>query len=90
MEEIKSGVADNKKRSEDSIFNIKWFVSTVLTIWPWILASVIVALIIGNINLRYATPIYKSVAELMINDSKKGGSNGTDPSKEPPKRGKKH
>lgn len=78
MEEIKAGVAGNKRKSDDNIFNIKWFVSTILTIWPWILASVIVSLIIGNINLRYSTPIYKSVAELMINDSKKGGSSGSD------------
>lgn len=78
MEEIRIGATDNKKKSEDSIFNIKWFVSTILTIWPWVLASVVISLIIGNINLRYATPIYKSVAELMINDSKKGGSNSSD------------
>ncbi len=78
MEENRTSATDIRKKSEDSIFNIKWFVSTILTIWPWLLASVVVSLIVGNINLRYATPIYKSVAELMINDSKKGGSNGTE------------
>jgi tyrosine-protein kinase Etk/Wzc len=76
MEEIKASVPDKRKKADDSIFNLKWIVTTVLTVWPWLLASVVVALIIGNLRLRYATPIYRSSAELMINDSKKGSSSG--------------
>lgn len=79
MDENKSPVAfDTRKKQEESTFNIKWLVTTVLTIWPWLLASVIIALIIGNIKLRYSTPVYRSSAELLINDSKKGGSTGQD------------
>lgn len=76
MEEIKA--PERKKRPEENIFNVKWLVTTVLTIWPWLLASIVVCLVIGNLKLRYSTPIYRSGAELMINDSKKGGSTGQD------------
>ena len=76
MEELKTSAPDKRKKSEDNVFNIKWVVTIVLTIWPWLLASVVISLILGNIKLRYATPIYRSSAELMINDSKKGTSSG--------------
>ncbi|NDC40014.1 MAG: hypothetical protein EBZ77_00415, partial [Chitinophagia bacterium] len=42
------------------------------------LASIIVSLIGGNLILRYSTPIYQTKAELLINDSKKGGSSSTE------------
>ena len=72
-------LVENKINTDDSSsFNIKWLVTTVMAIWPWLLASTIIALIIGNLYLRYSTPIYKSSAELLINDSKKGGSSNQD------------
>ncbi len=76
MEEIKASTPEKTRKTDDSIFNLKWIVTTVLTVWPWLLASVVIALILGNLRLRYATPIYRSSAELMINDSKKGSSTG--------------
>ena len=55
-------------------FNLKWLLTTVLAIWPWLLGSIIISLIVGNIYLRYYTPVYKASAELLLHDSKKGGS----------------
>src|ERR1700679_2588695 len=71
-------VAEQKKVEETNTFNLKWLVSTILAIWPWLLGSVIIALIAGNLYLRYSTPVYKSYAELLIMDSKKGSSTSGD------------
>ena len=69
-------IADSKPKAEEaSSFNLKWLVSTILAIWPWLLGSIIISLIIGNLYLRYATPIFRSTAELLIIDSKKGSGN---------------
>src|SRR3954467_2189289 len=71
-------VTDFKQKSEESSsFNLKWLLATVMAIWPWLLGSIIVSLIIGNLYLRYTTPIFLSKAEMMINDSKKGGGNSS-------------
>src|SRR3989442_332232 len=68
-------VADGKHKVEDgTAFNLKWLVSTILAIWPWLLGSIIIALIIGNLYLRYTQPIYRSSAEMLITDSKVNGS----------------
>ncbi len=68
--------ADGKKVDEISSFNLKWLVSTVLAIWPWMLASVVIALIAGNLYLRYTDPQFRSQAEMLIADSKGGSSGG--------------
>src|ERR1700677_2832130 len=74
-----SDVVDVKQDTgEISSFNLKWVVSTILAIWPWLLGSVIIALIIGNLYLRYSTPVYRSYGELLIMDSKKGSSTSGD------------
>src|SRR5271154_5496605 len=62
-------------------YNIKWLLTTILAIWPWLLGSIIISLIIGNLYLRYATPYFRSSAELLIIDSKKSSSSGDDISK---------
>ncbi len=80
MEGSNRPVAVDRKQKidETNTFNLKWLVSTVLAIWPWLLGSVIIALIAGNLYLRYSTPIYRSYAELLIMDSKKGSSTSGD------------
>lgn len=46
-------VVEEKQKVEDaSTFNLKWLVSTVLAIWPWLLANISVALIIAHLYLR--------------------------------------
>jgi tyrosine-protein kinase Etk/Wzc len=70
---------DNKPKGEDiSSYNLKWLLSTSMTIWPWLLASIIISLICANIYLRYTTPVYRSYAELLIIDSKKGNTSSGD------------
>jgi len=73
-------VADGKHKVEDgTAFNLKWLVSTILAIWPWLLGSIIIALIIGNLYLRYTQPVYRSSAEMLITDSKgSSGASGND------------
>jgi len=80
MEGSSSHVAGDGNQKGDEIinFNLKWIVSTILAIWPWLLGSIIIALIIGNLYLRYTTPIYRSYGELLIIDSKKGSSTSGD------------
>ena len=73
--------SDNKPKMEGGgggNINIKWLVTTVLAIWPWLLGSIIISLIIGNLLLRYSVPKYLSKGEFLINDSKKGGSEAGD------------
>jgi len=41
-----------------NVFNVKWLITTVLAIWPWLLASITIALICGNLYLRYTVPWY--------------------------------
>ncbi len=72
-------VVEDKRKVEDTgTFNLKWLVSTVLAIWPWLLASISIALIIAHLYLRYTTPIYRAFAEMLIIDSKKGNSSSGD------------
>ena len=53
---------DKARQEEGNKFNLKWLLSTVLGIWPWLLGSIIIALIVGNLYLRYTTPIYSAYA----------------------------
>src|SRR3569833_2876051 len=80
MEGLKAPVTseDQRKLEDASTFNLKWLVSTVLAIWPLLLVSISIALIAANLYLRYTTPIYKSFAEMLFIDSKKGSSSSGD------------
>lgn len=62
-----------EKQESDSGLNFKWFVSTLLGVWPWFLISIIVALSIGQLYLRYTTPMYATTTEIILNDTKKSG-----------------
>jgi len=55
----------------DTTINIKWLFSTILGVWPWFLISIIVAVSVAQLYLRYTTPIYSITTEIVINDSKK-------------------
>src|ERR1039457_6862537 len=70
------GVTDTSKKIDEgnSSFNLKWLISTIMVIWPWLLGCIIVSLVAGNLYLRYAIPVYKSTAELLLIDSKKSNS----------------
>ena len=61
-------------QSSDSAINIKWFISSLLGVWPWFLISIIVAMSIGQLYLRYTTPIYSVSSEISLYEGKKSGN----------------
>ncbi|MCO5235637.1 MAG: polysaccharide biosynthesis tyrosine autokinase [Chitinophagaceae bacterium] len=58
---------------EDSA-DIRQILFKILRNWPWILLSLIAALASAWLYNRYAEPLYKAKASIMIKDEKKGGS----------------
>jgi hypothetical protein len=71
MEENLSAKPLEKQETGEGTITFKWFFSTLLGVWPWFLISVIVALSIGQLYLRYTTPIYSTSAEIILNDARK-------------------
>lgn len=58
--------------SEDS-FDAKQFLFEILLNWKWILLSLILCIGVAVLYNRYAAPLYKATASIMIKDEKKGG-----------------
>ena len=46
----------------------------ILRNWPWIVLSLIIALTVAWLYNRYAEPLYKATASILIKDEKKGGA----------------
>lgn len=59
--------------AEESV-DIKQFLFKILHSWPWIALSLIIALTAAWLYSRYAEPVYKAKASIMIKDEKKGGA----------------
>jgi tyrosine-protein kinase Etk/Wzc len=74
-----SNVSD-KFESENSIFNVKWIITTLFAIWPWFLGSIFIALVTCNIYLRYTVPVYRISGEIIIGDN--SGSTKNSPNQE--------
>lgn len=53
--------------------DIKQFLFKILRNWPWIALSLITIMAIAWLYNRYAEPVYKSQAAIIIKDEKKGG-----------------
>ncbi|WP_051254353.1 GumC family protein [Arenibacter latericius] len=62
---------------EDSI-NLKEYLFKYLSYWPWFLGTVVVALLIAFLYLRYTTPSYQSTAKIRIIDESKEMNIATD------------
>ena len=56
------------------IGDIKQLLFKILRNWPWIALSLILALTVAWLYNRYAEPVYKARASIMIKDEKKGGA----------------
>jgi tyrosine-protein kinase Etk/Wzc len=54
-------------------FSVREELDKYLFYWRWFVFSVLVALLIGFIYLRYATPIYSATTTVLVKDDKKGG-----------------
>ena len=59
----------NSQEVDNSSFNIRWMLTTLLATWPYFLGSIIVALVCANLYLRYTTPVYKLSTEIMLNEA---------------------
>ncbi|HRO47701.1 polysaccharide biosynthesis tyrosine autokinase [Agriterribacter sp.] len=57
---------------EESV-DIRQLLFKILRHWPWITLSLIIAVTIAWLYNRYAEPMYKATASIMIKDEKKGG-----------------
>ena len=57
----------------DSNFNIKEQIDLYLIHWKWFVLAIVACLTVALLFLRYATPVYKISATILIKDDKKGG-----------------
>lgn len=65
-------------RDEDD-FDFKQIVGALLRFWPLFTGSVVAALVVAFLFLRYSTPSYKINAKILVKDDKKGGGiNGSE------------
>jgi uncharacterized protein involved in exopolysaccharide biosynthesis len=60
----------DSKESENGI-DIRVYIGRILSIWPFILAGLVVGLLTSFVILRYTTPIYESKGVLFIESSSK-------------------
>src|SRR5690606_3228052 len=59
---------------EENTLDIRKFIDRFIGYWPWFAATVFVSLLIAFLYLRYATPVYKTSATVMVQDDKKGAT----------------
>ncbi|MFT3705705.1 MAG: polysaccharide biosynthesis tyrosine autokinase [Agriterribacter sp.] len=59
---------------EEPSFDSRLLFLKILNRWPWILLSVIMLTGLGLLYNRYAEPVYKAQASILIKDEKKGGA----------------
>lgn len=62
----------NKLEEEESGFDFKIIFMKLIIHWKWFAVSIILCLLCAFVHLRYATPVYRIQATVMINDEKKG------------------
>lgn len=62
----------NKFEEEEGGFDFKIILMKLIIYWKWFVVSIVLCLACAFVYLRYATPVYKIQATVMINDEKKG------------------
>ena len=61
----------DKNNNQDSLeLNLREQIDQYLRYWPWFIVTVILALGVSFMYLRYATPVYKTMATILIKDEK--------------------
>lgn len=65
-------ISTNKFEEEEGGFDLKIILTKLLIYWKWVALSIICCLVGAAVYLRYATPVYRVQASVMINDAKKG------------------
>lgn len=61
------------QENHESDFSIREQVEKYLAHWKWFLFTIVIALSCAFIYLRYATPLYRANATILVKDDKKGG-----------------
>ena len=64
----------SQQEDQEASFDLRKFLERFLHYWPWFLATVAMALLLAFLYLRYATPVYKTSATVMVQDDKKGAT----------------
>ena len=64
--------------AEDDGLDFKKLIYIFLQYWPWFLLSVVICMLIGFLYIRYATPVYKVHAKILIKDDKGGSASSED------------
>lgn len=62
----------NKLEEEEGGFDFKIILMKLIIYWKWFVVSIVLCLLCAFVYLRYATPVYRIQATVMINDEKKG------------------
>lgn len=62
----------NKLEEEEDGFDFKIILMKLIIYWKWFVVSIVLCLLCAFVYLRYATPVYRIQATVMINDEKKG------------------
>lgn len=62
----------NRMKQEDENNLLHQFISKYLPYWPLFLLSIVIAVGLASIYLRYTIPVYQATATLIIKDEKKG------------------
>lgn len=66
---------NNHHYSQGNEFNLREEIGKFLRFWPWFLISLALCFLVAFVYLRYTTPVYNTVATIIIkDDEKKGGS----------------
>lgn len=61
------------QENHESDFSIREQIEKYLAHWKWFLFTVVIVLVCAFIYLRYATPLYRANATILVKDDKKGG-----------------
>lgn len=62
-------------RPQEEEINLREELEKYLRYWPWFLGSLLICVLLAFLYLRYTTPVYNTVATIIIKDEeKKGGS----------------
>ena len=62
----------NIHEEEEGGFDFKIIIMKLFIYWKWFIVSIVGCLLCAFVYLRYATPVYRVQATIMINDEKKG------------------
>lgn len=79
MNELKNNQEVQEFAEEQSSFNFQTIYKAFILNWKWFILSILICVGIGFLYLRYTTPVYNTIAKLLIKDddnSRRSGRGG--------------